>query len=150
MLAELRRDTRVDAKKNEVLVPYAVGPDVGQVVSEALLAFFESRAGQQVLSRLAALGINPTSDNFLPSPAAADLSRLPLAGQTFVLTGTLSIERDDMKRLIEAQGGKVAGSVSAKTDFVVAGKGGGSKLEKAASLGVPVIDEATLRAMLAS
>jgi DNA ligase (NAD+) len=72
-----------------------------------------------------------------------------LAGKTFVLTGTLPHwTRDEAKERIEAAGGKVAGSVSKKTDFVVAGAEAGSKLDKALELGVTVIDEARLRTML--
>jgi NAD-dependent DNA ligase len=79
-----------------------------------------------------------------PIPSGAQ----PLTGKTFVLTGTLSVERDEMKRLLEAKGAKVSGSVSAKTHFVVAGEGGGSKRDKAEKLGVPVIDEAEARRMM--
>ena len=74
----------------------------------------------------------------------------PIAGKTFVLTGTLpTLKRDQAAALIEAAGGKVSGSVSKKTDFVVAGEAAGSKLEKAQALGVTVIDEAAMRALLA-
>jgi DNA ligase (NAD+) len=75
----------------------------------------------------------------------------PLAGHTFVLTGTLpTLGREDAKALIEAQGGKVAGSVSKKTHFVVAGVEAGSKLDKARELGITVLDEAGLQALLAA
>jgi DNA ligase (NAD+) len=79
----------------------------------------------------------------------ADLTPKPLAGKTFVLTGTLPVlSRDEAKEMIEAAGGKVSGSVSKKTTYVVAGEEAGSKLEKARELGIEVIDEAGLRAML--
>ena len=149
ILAELLRDTRVDAKKkNAFLTQHTITGDVGPVVAETISAFFQSDAGQQVLARLSQLGINPLSDNYLPIPAAADLSNLPLAGKTFVITGTLSIERDAMKALIESKGGKVSGSISAKTHYLICGEGGGSKRDKAVSLNVPILDEAALQAML--
>ena len=76
---------------------------------------------------------------------------LPLAGKIFVLTGALpTLSRDEAKDLLEARGAKVAGSVSKKTDYVVAGSEAGSKLAKAESLGIPVLDEAGLRSLLES
>ncbi len=85
----------------------------------------------------------------LPAATGQDDAEAPLAGKTFVLTGTLpTLKRDEAKAMIEAAGGKVAGSVSKKTDFVVAGEEAGSKLEKALELGVPVIDEAELLKLL--
>lgn len=149
ILAELLRDTRPDAKKkNELLAKYAITGDVGPAVAETVISYFQSEAGQQALQRFAELGINPASDNYLPIPAEADLSHLPLAGKTFVITGTLSMDRDEMKALIESKGGKVSGSVSAKTHYVLAGEGGGSKRDKAEKLSVPILDEAALQAML--
>ncbi len=144
ILAELLKDTRADAKKkNELLAAHSITGDVGPAVAETITTFFHSEAGQHVLSRLDALGIHPQSPvSNLQSPTG------PLAGLTFVLTGTLSIERDAMKERIESLGGKVSGSVSAKTSYVLAGEGGGSKRDKAEKLGVPVIDEEELERML--
>jgi DNA ligase (NAD+) len=151
ILAELLSDTRADAKKkNELLAKFSITGDVGPAVAEAITAFFKSEAGQHALARFQELGINPSSDNYLPVPAEADLSALPLAGKTFVLTGTLSIERDAMKAIIESKGGKVSGSVSAKTHYVLAGEGGGSKRDKAEKLGVAIIDEAALQALISA
>ena len=112
-------------------------------------AFFKSAAGQQVLERFAQLDINPLSDNYLPIPASADLTSKPLLGKTFVITGTLSIDRDAMKELIENQGGKVSGSISAKTHYLLCGEGGGSKRDKAEQLNVPILDETALQSMIA-
>ena len=149
ILAELLTDKRADAKKkNEVLTKFNITGDVGPAVAESVTAFFQSAAGQSVLTRFSELGIDPVSDNYLPIAAEADLSALPLAGKTFVITGTLSMDRDEMKALIESKGGKVSGSVSAKTHYVLAGEGGGSKRDKAEKLGVTIIDEAALQGMI--
>lgn len=150
ILSELLRDTRATAKKqNEILAPYQISGEVGPAVAETILTFFQSEVGSQVIARLLALGISPVSENYLPRPAEADLSALPLAGKTFVITGTLSIDRDEMKALIESKGGKVSGSVSAKTHYVLAGEGGGSKRDKAEKLGVTLLDEAALQLLIA-
>ncbi len=150
ILAELILDTRADAKKkNNFLTKYSITGDVGPVVAEAISAFFKSAAGQQVLERFAQLDINPLSDNYLPIPASADLTSKPLLGKTFVITGTLSIDRDAMKELIENQGGKVSGSISAKTHYLLCGEGGGSKRDKAEQLNVPILDETALQSMIA-
>jgi DNA ligase (NAD+) len=149
ILAELLRDTRATAKKqNPFLATYAITGDVGPAVAESITTFFQSEAGQHVLTRMNELGIDPISDNYLPIASAVDLTALPLAGKTFVITGTLSIDRDAMKERIETKGGKVSGSVSAKTSFVLAGEGGGSKRDKAEKLGVPILDEAEMLRML--
>ncbi len=147
ILAELLTDTRADAKKkNPKLEPYAIIGDVGPAVAESALTFFRSAAGQRTLQRFAELGINPTSDNHAPRPAEAP--RLPFAGKTFVITGTLSQDRDHFKTIIEKNGGKVSGSVSKNTHYVLAGEAAGSKLDKARQLGVPVLDEAAFAALL--
>ena len=101
-----------------------------------------------MIARLAELGIDSVSENYLPCAAEADLSALPLAGKTFVITGTLSMDRDAMKELIESKGGKVSGSVSAKTSYVLAGEGGGSKRDKAEKLGVAILDEEAILKMM--
>ncbi|MCW1913929.1 NAD-dependent DNA ligase LigA [Luteolibacter sp. GHJ8] len=151
ILPELRIDTRPDAKKkNPKLQPYAISADVAQVVAEAVMAFFESEGGKHVLERMAELGIDPKSENYLPKPAEADLSEMPLAGKTFVITGTLSMGRDEMKRFLESKGAKVSGSISANTDYLLSGEGGGSKRDKAEKLGVKVIGEEDLATLLGS
>ncbi len=119
--------------------------DVGPVVAQSLRTFFDQPHNREVVEQLRAAGIRWDEHD----GAAADASALPLAGKTLVLTGTLpTLSRDEAKALIEAAGAKVAGSVSKKTSYVVAGDEAGSKLEKARELGVPVLDEAGLHALL--
>jgi len=113
--------------------PSKITGDVGPTVSREILKFFASEAGQHVLARMDALGIHPQSNNHLPIPAQADTSDLPYAGKTVVITGTLSISRDEMKAWLEARGAKVSGSISAKTSFLLCGENGGSKHDKAES-----------------
>ena len=117
--------------------------DVGPTVAKSITTFFEQSHNREVVYQLCAAGV------YWPAlESTRDLPK-PLAGLTVVVTGTLpSLSRDAAKDLIEAAGAKVVGSVSKKTSYVVAGEDAGSKLTKALELGVPVIDEATLRAML--
>ena len=122
-------------------------PDVGPVVALSIHTFFAQPHNREVVAQLRAAGIHWPEHE--PS-AAADAAALPLAGKTLVLTGTLpTLGRDAAKALIEAAGGKVAGSVSGKTHFVVAGDEAGAKLDKARALGLVLLDEAGLRALLA-
>ena len=93
-------------------------------------------------------GINPQSDNYDPEKSALQSSDSAIAGKTFVITGTLSKPRPDFKKLIEANGGKVSGSVSAKTDYLLAGEKAGSKRSKAESLGITVLDEQSFASLL--
>ena len=120
-------------------------PDVGPVVARSLRMFFEQPHHREVVAQLREAGL--TWDEHDRSTAAA-VPR-PLAGKTFVLTGALpNWSRDEAKERIEAAGGKVSGSVSRRTDYVVAGDAAGSKLDKARELGVVVIDEAALIELL--
>ncbi len=119
--------------------------EVGPVVAQNVLDFFASATGKKVLRRIKELGIHPKSEKVSAKKAA----ELPLAGKTFVLTGTLpSMTREEATEKIEALGGHVAGSVSKKTDYVLAGAEPGSKLDKAKELGIRVIDEDQFRKML--
>jgi DNA ligase (NAD+) len=129
------------------LAPYEVSPELGSVAAKNLMDFINSAAGNQFLHHLEQHGINPISDNFNPIPSAVS-SNAPLQGKTFVITGTLSIDRDAMKALIESSGGKVSSSVSAKTNYLLCGEGGGSKRDKAEALGVSIITEQQLRDLL--
>ncbi len=151
ILAELLRDTHATAKKaNLLLAPFAITGDVGPAVAESIRQFFSSAAGHHALTRLSELGIDPVSAHYLPVATATAPAVSPLAGTSFVITGTLSRDRDAIKHDIEAHGGKVSGAVSAKTTYLLAGDGGGSKRSVAAKLGVTVIDEAHLAKLLAA
>ena len=121
--------------------------DVGPVVASSIRTFFEQPHNRDVVAQLVDAGITwPQQDE----AAAGRGSRpRPLAGKTVVLTGTLpGLTRDEASALIEAAGGKVTGSVSKKTHVVVAGAEAGSKLARARELGVTVLDEDGLRALL--
>jgi DNA ligase (NAD+) len=120
-------------------------PDVGPIVATAIVQFFRQAHNREVVEQLRAAGVTWKEGE----PAAAVSSGI--SGKTFVLTGTLpSLAREDAKEMIEAKGGKVSGSVSKKTDFVVAGAEAGSKLAKAEELGVKIIDEDGLKQLLES
>ena len=119
---------------------------LGAVSTRKLLAYFNSAAGQAVLATLAELGINPSSAGFIEN--MNNQSEGPLSGKTFVLTGALSRPRPEFEKLISAAGGKATGSVTKNTTYLVAGEGGGSKRDKAAKLGIPVIGEEELLTML--
>jgi len=117
--------------------------EVGPRIAQSILEFFAEPANRVLVTRLKEAGVDFT--------ATRRVRTAQLTGLTFVLTGTLpSMSREEAKRLIEGAGGKTAGSVSRKTNFVVAGEEAGSKLEKAQQLGVAVLDEAGLRALLGS
>ena len=117
--------------------------DVGPIVAESILQFFGEPHNRQVIASMRKLGVN------WPEIAGKQAASGVLLGKTLVLTGTLpNLSRDAAQALIEAAGGKVSGSVSKKTHYVAAGSDAGSKLEKAQALGVPVINEADLLALL--
>ena len=120
---------------------------IGAEIAQSLQQWFSTGANQELLTTLERLGFSlASSEEKQPEPSGP----APLTGQTFVLTGTLpSLSRSQAQALIEAAGGKVTGSVSKKTSYVVAGEEAGSKLSKAESLGIPVLDEASLQALLA-
>jgi DNA ligase (NAD+) len=118
-------------------------PDVGPVVAASIARFFAERHNIEVIEQLRAAGVHWAEGEPMALAAA------PLAGKTFVLTGTLpSLSREAAKEMIEAQGGKVAGSVSRKTDYVVAGEDAGSKLVKAQELGITLLTEDQLKELL--
>ena len=118
-------------------------PDVGPVVAQSLHTFFQQPHNREVVEQLRACGVT------WPEGAPAERAPQVLAGKTVVLTGTLpTLSRDAAKDMLEAAGAKVAGSVSKKTSYVVAGEDAGSKLARAQELGVPVLDEAGMLALL--
>jgi DNA ligase (NAD+) len=117
--------------------------DVGPVVAQSLRTFFDQPHNREVVEQLRACGVTWAEG------APAERAPQPLAGQTFVLTGTFpTLKREEAKALLEAAGAKVVGSVSKKTDYLVAGAEAGSKLAKAQELGVAVLDEAGMLALL--
>jgi len=119
-------------------------PDVGPIVAASIHTFFAQPHNVEVVEQLLAAGVAPKE-----SEGEGDDRPRPLLGKTLVLTGTLpTLSRDEAQALIEAAGGKVSGSVSKKTSYVIAGEEAGSKLEKARTLGVTVLDEAGLRTLL--
>ncbi len=134
----------IDAIMNAGVEQLLEVPDVGPVVAESIRTFFQQPHNREVVEQLRACGVA------WEEGAPAERAPRPLAGKTIVLTGTLpSLSRDEAKDLLEAAGAKVAGSVSKKTDYVVAGAEAGSKLAKAQELGLTVLDEEGLRALLA-
>ena len=120
--------------------------DVGPIVANSVREFFDQPHHREVVEQLRAAGVHwPAIEG-----TASDAHR-PLLGKTLVITGTLpTLSRDDAKDLIEAAGGKVSGSVSKKTNWLVAGEEAGSKLDKARELGIAILDEAGLQALLAA
>ena len=134
-------DAFMQASEEELLLV----SDVGPVVAHSVRTFFEQAHHQEIVAQLRACGVH------WEEGPPAERAPQPLSGKTVVLTGTLpNLGREDAKALLEAAGAKVAGSVSQKTSYVVAGAEAGSKLEKALALGVPVLDEAGLLSLLKS
>ena len=122
-------------------------PDVGPVVAESVRDFFAEARNNEVIERLMAAGV--CWEEAEGAIGLADAPAGPLAGKVFVLTGTLpGLKRDEAKTLIETAGGKVSGSVSKKTDYVVAGSEAGSKRDRAQELGITILDEAGLLQLL--
>ena len=118
-------------------------PDVGPIVAKSIAQFFAEPHNAGIVWQMRKIGVR------WPETKGSRPENQPLAGKTFVLTGTLpNLSRDDAKERIEGAGGKVSGSVSGKTTWVVAGAEPGSKLDKARELGVPVLDETGLLELL--
>lgn len=120
-------------------------PDVGPVVAAHVAGFFRQRHNQEVIDKLLAAGIH-----WQDTEPAVIPEKLLLSGKTFVLTGSLSKPREQIKSMLEGMGAKVTGSISSKTDYLVAGEAAGSKLGKAKSLGIAILDEAALEQLVKS
>jgi DNA ligase (NAD+) len=126
----------MEASLDDLMKIHGIGPEV----ASSMESYFKDPANRATVERLLALGVRP---------AVEEPADTTMAGKTFVLTGALpSLTRDEAKELIETRGGRVASAVSKKTSFVVAGEDAGSKLEKARTLGVNVIDEGELLRMI--
>ena len=132
----------IDELKNATFEELVSIPDIGTIMAESILEYFETPKNITLIENLKNLGINPVS-NYIQKDF------LPLEGLTIVVTGTLdSLSRDEANNLIEEFGGKASSSVSKKTSFVLAGRDAGSKLTKANALGVPVLTEAEFLNMI--
>ena len=132
-------DAIMDATEEQLLTV----SDVGPIVAKSLRTFFDQPHNREVVEQLRACGVTWEEGE----PAA--VTPKPLTGKTFVITGTLpTLDREQAKDMLESAGAKVAGSVSKKTDYLLAGSEAGSKLDKARELGVAVIDETLLMSML--
>ena len=136
----------LDSLMNSSMDDLLLVPDVGPVVAQSILDFFAEAHNREVIERLRASGVHWV-ENTETSPKLSENSMI--SGKTFVLTGALpTMTREEAKAQIEQRGGKVTGSVSRKTDYVVAGNDPGSKYEKAVGLGIPLLDEDGLKKLL--
>ena len=119
-------------------------PDVGEIVAQSVIEFFSFEENRRMVQRLLDAGVAPKEKD-LSAPAGEQ----PLTGKTVVVTGTLpTLSRNEAEDLIRQMGGTAAGSVSKKTSYVLAGEKAGSKLTKAQTLGIPVLDEAAFMRLI--
>jgi DNA ligase (NAD+) len=144
-LGEKLLQARAAKKSKAAKNPRDVNTVVGPVAARTLLAWFGSDEGRRTIERLEAHGIRPAGDEAPPAAAASDS---PIAGKAFVITGTLSRPREEFAEKIHALGGKVTGSVSKNTNYLLAGEEAGSKLAKATDLGVKILSEAEFQVMV--
>ena len=134
-------DALAEAGRDELEAVEGIGPHTATAVIE----WFASPHNQALIAKLRRAGLKMVAER----PARESADELPLTGRTFVITGTLpTLSRNEAKAFVERHGGKVAGSVSGNTDYVVVGENPGSKLAKATELGIPVLDEAALRGLV--
>ncbi|MDB5353520.1 MAG: ligase, NAD-dependent [Planctomycetota bacterium] len=135
----------VDSLRNASLETLESVPEIGPVVAKSVYEFFHNAANVKAIDDLLAVGVDPQP----PAKPTASAGHLPLSGKSLVITGTLPrLSRAEAEALIKSAGGKVTGSVSKSTSYVLVGEEAGSKLEKAKQLGIPTLDEAALEAML--
>ena len=120
-------------------------PDVGEVVAQSIARFFEEKNNRTIIENLRRAGLRLTSEGKPGNNATADSQ---IKGTSWVITGTLSQPRDEIAELIISKGGKVTGSVSKKTSYLLAGEEAGSKLQKAQTLGIRIINELQFRTMI--
>ena len=142
---------KIKTRENRLLTA-GLSEEIGPVVAKSIVDFFFSDSGKKILARIRELKITPERGALLrvsgDKATGRAMLRAPFAGKTFVLTGTLpTLTREEATAKIEALGGKVSGSVSKKTDFVLAGEEAGSKLTKAQELGVKILNEAEFQNM---
>ena len=134
-----------EAKATDIEGVYGIGPEIAQSVYQ----WFRVPANQTLIERLKAAGVTMEAAKVEKVESDAAPEELPLAGKTFVITGTLpTLKRDEAKKLIQNAGGKVTGSVSSKTDYLLVGEDAGSKLEKAQKLGIAQLSEEQLLEMI--
>jgi DNA ligase (NAD+) len=133
----------MDASQEELNAIEGIGPRIAESVHE----WFQLQPNRDLIRKFADAGVRVAEERKAQPPAAG----LPFAGKTFVVTGTLpTLSREEAQDFIKARGGKVAGSVSNKTSYVVVGEAAGSKLAKAQQLGIPTLSEEELRALAES
>ncbi len=131
-------ETLAKQDKDDLTAIHGIGPEVAQ----SLVDFFGEPRNMDVVTRLLKAGVTP-----IPPEKPKEAPESPFSGKTVVFTGTISMKRSDAKNAVEGLGGKVAGSVSRKTDYVVAGESAGSKLDKATELGITILTEQEFREM---
>ncbi|MDB4721315.1 NAD-dependent DNA ligase LigA [Verrucomicrobiales bacterium] len=133
---------------NELLQNYRISSELGGVACRSLITYLNTEPGKSALNKLKGLDISPSSTNYAPIPSLEETESLPLSKTTWVITGTLSESRSYFKSLIETNGGNVTGSISKKTNYLLAGNNPGSKLEKANKLSIEVITESKLTGLI--
>ena len=154
---ETEKDTRQNqyndfkeqiSQLKESLSKYEINSELGPAAAQKAIDFFVSNAGLATLASLRELGINPASNNYAPIPSEQETVDSSITGKNFVITGTLSQPRPAFKKIIEDLGGKVSGSISKNTDYLLCGEKGGSKRDKAEKLDVPILNEETFNKLI--